>query len=137
MSKSGPVEVPVIDIVTPAFTDGGWKQMTGTLEFARGYARDLPGWERDPATGSLYCVELSHTQGTHRRNKSIAAEWDDLAASRFHFSDRSHDKSIFVNDGDTYTSYWTFATKTDRDRFKQLYDRKGWAPLLDPNRKED
>lgn len=137
MPKGDSITVLNIDALTPAYTEGGWKQMVASLEFSRGYAQGLPGWERDPATGSLYCVELGHTKGTHRRSKNIAVEWDDLATTRFHLSERSHHGGIFIDDGDTYTSHWTFATKADRDRFKQLYDRKGWAPLLDPNRKED
>lgn len=110
MSGKHPCTVGVRD-------NAGWIKNVLMWDWMEIAFANYPGWEIDPDTKRPHTATLTSVKGRDRDAYDIAVEWDDIAESRFHWSEWMDDGHVFCRQGDTYHARFDFQTKADRDRF--------------------
>lgn len=99
----------------------GWLHKLTASNFNHHAIDGYPTWDTEQLPGRVRphapFVKLDHMHKLTPSSNDLMRAWDDVAQVDFYTRDWSGTGSIFVSDGDHYTSGWWFATKAERDRF--------------------
>lgn len=112
----------VTDKVTRTENRGGWIHKLLMWHWHEVSLAGYPAW--DLVEGHPPFVKLRHVNKGTKSSDEIANEWDSDPTCLGHFYNRdwSDDGSVFVGDGEGYTSGWWFERASDRDTFVAKYE---------------
>lgn len=103
--------------------NGGWIKKLLMWHWHAVSLDGYPGWDLEGEAGRRHppFVKLRIKNKVDKSSSDIANEWDDLSEGLFYGRDWSDDGSVFVNEGETYTSGFWFQKTSDAERFIAKY----------------